>query len=645
MDRTPDTKDAVEEALATKETGVETGEAVTPDGAAPGRVVAGAASGQGVAADARPVFTEARPSSAEAEREAHAARHEQRRVMRSAGVVSLAVMGSRIMGLVRDQLFAYFFGAGFLKDAFLVGFRIPNMLRDLFAEGALSAAFIKTFTDYLEGEGATPEEREEAAWRLASMVMNVLAVVLSAVVLVGIIFSPQIVALMAPGFSEDKARLASLLTRIMFPFILFVALAAVAMGVLNTKGRFGIPASASTAFNIGSIIFGLSFAYWLSGGGWNRFFAQNVVPDAPSQWAITGMAIGTLLGGALQFLLQVPSLRRVGFRFRAVISFRDEGVRRVMRLMAPAVIGTAATQVNVFVNTFYASGINGGPSWLDFSFRLMQLPIGIFGVAIGMAATPTVSRYAARGDIKSFRRTLSSSISLVFLLTLPSACGLIVLGRPIVALIFERGAFTSVDTEMVAVALAAYALGLAGYAAVKILSPAFYALDDARTPMLISLVSILFNVGGGYYFRELFSRFGVTPQTPAGYAHAGLALSTSFVALINFFALTLFMRRRIRRLEGRRILSSLSRIALASAVLSAASYGSYRLLFSLFDRPTLAARFLEASVPIAVGAILFFATAKLLRIEELDEAVEAVAGRFLRRRSRADDEPAGPPPS
>jgi len=629
----------IEKAETIQETGVETGGAITPSGSAD-RGVDGSATEElvidhgGSLAGSRPQTNHTATDQTSPVRPAttppivlspNAAR-ERQSVARSAGIVSLAVMGSRVLGLVRDQLFAYFFGAGFLKDAFLVGFRIPNMLRDLFAEGALSAAFVKTFTDYTE------KRSEAEAWRLASMVMNALAVVLSVITIIGIIFSAQIVALIAPGFSPEKARLAATLTQIMFPFILLVALAAVAMGVLNTKGRFGIPASASTLFNVGSIVGGLAFAYWLSGGGWARVTGKNMVPEAAAQWAIMGMAIGTLLGGLLQFLIQVPSLIHVGFRFRPVLNFTDPGVRQVMRLMAPAIVGTSATQVNVFISTFYASNIEAGPSWLDFSFRLMQLPIGIFGVAIGTATTPTISRFAARGDIGNFRSTLSSSIGLVFLLTIPSACGLIILGRPIVALIFQRGAFTAIDTEMVAAALIGYSVGLAGYAAIKVLSPAFYALDDARTPMIVSLVSIGVNGLAGYYLRNFFSGIGVTAETPNGYGHAGLALSTSCVALVNFCALMFFMRRKIKRLEGRRILASFTRIALASAALSIASYVTYLWLFRLLGGRGFGARLAEAIIPMAVGGIVFFAVARLLRVQELQQAIQAITGRFARRR-------------
>jgi putative peptidoglycan lipid II flippase len=596
----------IEDAQATKDPGVETGTVETPTGTV-GEMVA-------------------EQDTATASQQKKSDSGEGRSVARSAGIVSLAVMGSRVLGLVREQVFAAYFGAGFLNDAFQVAFRIPNTLRDLFAEGALSVAFVKTFTAY------SVKKSEEEAWRLASMVLNVLAIILSLITILGILFSPQIVALIAGDFSPEKAQLATTMTRIMFPFILLVALAAVAMGVLNTKGRFGIPASASTLFNVGSIVGGLAFAYWLSGGSWSSPRDPQAVPESAAQWAIIGMAIGTLIGGGLQFLIQVPSLLRVGFRFRPLVSFTDPGVRQVMRLMGPAVIGTAAVQINVLINTFFAQSIPGGVSWLGYAFRLMQLPIGVFGVAIGTATLPTISKFAARGDIGNFRSTLSSSIGLVFLLTIPSACGLVVLGRPIIALIYERGAFTSTTTDMVATALAAYSIGLAGYAAIRVLSPAFYALDDARTPMLVSLISIGVNAVASYFFRDIFSHIGVTPETPSGYGHAGLALSTSCVALINFFALVFIMRRRIQRLEGRRIVSSFLRIAVASAALSAASYFTYVWLHAALGGRSLTARLIETFVPIAVGGAVFLIAARLLGVEELKQAVQAVAGRFLRRR-------------
>jgi putative peptidoglycan lipid II flippase len=610
----------VEDAAGTKDSAVAAGEAGVPDG-------------EGVQAvatrdEAAPVkdeltatttITTARPAAKAAAREKPAS------VARSAGIVSIAVMGSRVLGLVREQVFANYFGAGFLNDAFQVGFRIPNTLRDLFAEGALSVAFVKTFTDYIE------KKSEVEAWRLASMVLNALAIVLSVITILGIIFAPQIVGLIASGFSPEKAQLATTLTRIMFPFLLLVALAAVAMGVLNTRGRFGIPASASTLFNVGSIVGGLLCAYLLSGGGWELVKDPNAIPNARAQWAIIGMAIGTLIGGGLQFLVQVPSLWRVGFRFRPQVSFSHPGVRQVMRLMGPAIIGTAAVQINVFTDTFFASSIPGGQSWLGYSFRLMQFPIGVFGVAIGTATLPAISRHAARNDIPRFRSTLSSSIGLVFLLTIPSACGLVILGRPIIALLYQRGAFTALDTQMVSAALMGWSIGLVGYSAIKVLSPAFYAMDDPRTPMFVSIVSIVINAVGDYFFKMWLSGYGVTPETPYGYGHAGLALSTSCVALINFFALVYFMRRRLKRLEGRQIFSSFIRISLASAALSVTSYFTYSFLVQRLGEQGFKIHLVETFVPIMTGGLVFLVAARLLRVRELNQAVDALTSRFRRR--------------
>lgn len=540
----------------------------------------------------------------------------QTSVAKSAGIVSIAVMFSRVLGLVREQIFAYYFGAGFLMDAYQVAFRIPNVLRDLFAEGALSAAFVKVFTDYQINKS------EKEAWRLASLVLNALAVVLSVITIFGILFSRYFVDLIADGFSPEKAALATTLTQIMFPFILLVALAAVAMGVLNTKGIFGVPASASTAFNIASLVFGLIIAYWLSGGGWIAPKDPNAVPGFDAQWAIIGMAVGTLIGGAAQFLIQVPSLLKVGFRFSPVLSFTDEGVRKVMRLMGPAIIGTSAVQINVLVNTFFVTGIQGGVSWLGYAFRLMQFPIGLFGVAVGTASVPILSRLASEGKLGDFRKTLSSSLTLVFLMTLPSACGLIILGEPIIRLLYSHGgAFKESDVPMTAWALSGYAIGLTGYAAIKVLSPAFYALNDAKTPMIIAVCSIGVNTLASYTFRNAFSAYGVSPNYPNGLGHAGIALATSSVALINFLALFLIMRRRVSSIDGKKILLSFIKIASASAIMSAFCYFSYHLLTRKFPTKTFGTNFIEVLVPIIISGLAFSITAKLFGIDELNRFV------------------------
>lgn len=545
-------------------------------------------------------------------------------VARSAGIVSIAVMFSRILGLVRETVFARFFGAGYLYDAFVVAFKIPNILRDLFAEGALSAAFVKVFTDY------QIKKTEIEAWRLAALIFNVLAVVMSVITVIGILVAPYIVPLLARGFPPEKAALAVTLTQIMFPFILLVALAALAMGVLNTKGRFGIPASASTAFNICSILFGIGFAYWFSGGSWETSNDKSVIPSDAAQWAIMGMAVGTLIGGAAQLLIQVPSLIKVGFRFSPVLNFTDPGVRRVMRLMGPAIIGTSAVQVKVLVDLIVVSGIEGGNSWLSFAFRLMQFPIGLFGVAIGTAAIPALSRLASENKIVEFRSTLSDAIKLVFLMTIPAACGLVVLGEPIISLIYQGGAFDAFDTNMVAWALAAYSIGLAGYAAIKVLSPSFYALDDARTPMYVSIASVAVHAPTSFGLMYLLSGVGVTADRPSGFGHVGVALATSTVALVNFFALTWFMRRRIKRFNGRDILVSLAKVLVASAAMSAVAYGSYHLLTNYFGEKGLVIRLIEVFVPIGLAGLVFLIAAKLMRIEQLEQLIGTLRRKLAR---------------
>ncbi|MFV0388590.1 MAG: murein biosynthesis integral membrane protein MurJ [Pyrinomonadaceae bacterium] len=551
-------------------------------------------------------------------------RQTSKSVARSAGIVSIAVMFSRVLGLVRESVFAYYFGSGYLYDAYQVAFRIPNVLRDLFAEGALSVAFVKVFTDY------QIHKSEKDAWRLASLVLNGLVVVLSAITLLGIIFAPQIVGLIASGFPPEIAALATTMTRIMFPFILFIAMAALAMGVLNTKGIFGVPASASTAFNVVSVLIGLLLAYWFSGGSW-QVPPKGIIPSRNAELAIIGMSIGTLIAGAAQFLIQVPWLYKVGFRFTPVLNFADEGVRKVAKLMAPAIIGTSAVQINVMINTFFVSGIEGGVSYLSYAFRLMQFPIGVFGVAIGTASIPALSRLASKRSFGEFRNTLSNSLNLVFLLTLPSACGLVVLGSPIIRLLYSHGgAFKESDVPMAAAALGAYAIGLTGYAAIKVLSPSFYALDDAKVPMIIAVCSIAVNAVASYYFLKLFSNFGVSAAHPGGYGHAGVALATSCVALVNFFALIYMMHRKIGSINGGNMIRTFVKIAFASAIMSVVCWYSYQYLTGLTQTKHIFEKLYEVVIPISLGSIVFFAVVKILRVDELEQFVKLLKRRLVK---------------
>jgi putative peptidoglycan lipid II flippase len=552
-------------------------------------------------------------------------------IARSAGIVSVAVMGSRVLGLVREQVFSSFFGASFANVAFQIAFRIPNLLRDLFAEGALSAAFVATFSQTLTKKG----ERE--AWRLANLVNNGLIIALSVIVVLGIIFSPEIVALLIRGDSIDSAKaqlmldLAVKMTRILFPFLLMVSLAAVAMGVLNTKGRFGVPASASTMFNAGSIVGGLACAYLLApeyitntaASLFNR--QQPARDDLGAASAIIGMAVGTLIGGMLQWLIQVPSLRAVGYRWRPIVSFRDPGVRQVMRMMAPAIIGSAALQVNVVVNTIFATGVaEGAVVWLGNAFRLIYLPIGIFGVAISTATLPVTSRAAAMDNLDEFRRTLASSLRLTLLLTIPSAVGLIILSRPIIALIYQYGRFTAFDTDQTAMALAYYAIGLTAYSTVRVLAPSFYALRNARIPMLVSLFSIVTNYA--------VAKFTVDHLK---IGHIGLAISISAVSIVNFALLFFFMRRKIEGIEGRGLLSTFAKVMVASAAMGAVCWLLSDRIENYMGLDGLFARLINVGASIAVGVVVFYLGARLLKVGELTQLTGAIERKFGARFRRS----------
>jgi putative peptidoglycan lipid II flippase len=460
---------------------------------------------------------------------------------------------------------------------------------------------------------------KEEAVRLSNRVATTLIVVIGILCVAGWLAAPSIVHLLAPGFFQvpGKGELTIRLTRIMIPFLLLVALAAQAMGILNARHQFGIPALASSFFNIGSIAGGLVLGFLV--GPWIGMAA------------IEGMAYGTLIGGLLQFAVQWPSLHAAGFSYRPMLSFTDPGLHQIVRLMGPAIIGTAAVQVNVFVNTNFASSIinpetgmvaNGPVSWLNYAFRFMQFPIGVFGVAIATVTLPSISGSAARHNIAEFRQTLARSLALVFLLCVPSALGLIVLGRPIVGLIFEHGKFTNVDTVQTANALAAYALGLAGYAAVKVLSPAFYALNDARTPMVISLGSIAVN----YAMNSLLVK-------PLG--HVGLALSTSSVALVNFLLLILFMRRKLARIEGWRLSVTLGKVTLVSFAMAAIVWLLASQLKLRLAASGVALYAAQLGLGMGVAALVFYFGCRWMKISELDEALAAIVRPLWRRLGRS----------
>jgi putative peptidoglycan lipid II flippase len=498
---------------------------------------------------------------------------------------------SRVTGLVREMVMAHLFGAGAVYDAFQVGFRIPNLTRDLFAEGALSSAFIPTLTQYLTLKG-----RREAA-ELSRQVATALLLTVGLVCGLGMAFSPQLVGLLAPGFEQvpGKFDLAVLLTRIMFPFLLVVALAAHAMGTLNVNDRFGVPALASTFFNVGSVAIGIALGFTVG-----RRFGQGL---------IISMACGVVAGGALQWLWQVPSLRRLGFHWRPGLDWRHPGLRQIGRLMLPAIAGNAAVQINVMVNTNMASGItdaagrviDGPVSWLGYAFRFLQLPLGVFGVAIASAALPAVSRSAAREHLDEFRETVAHSLGMLLLLTVPASVGLAVLGESMIGAVYQGGRFQAFDSHQTAIALTCYSVGLVGYAAIKVLAPAFYALNDARTPMLVSFASIALNVAAAKALLRWTSL-----------SHAALALATSIVALAS----------RTNGLHGHRLAITAAKVISAAALMGmVCRVSSAAIHFAVGD-----GRFghlADVAVSIPLGAAIFYLAASRLQVDELKAVMSA----------------------
>jgi putative peptidoglycan lipid II flippase len=518
--------------------------------------------------------------------------------LRAAGTISALTMGSRILGLVREQVFAAFLGAGSYADAFQVAFRIPNLLRDLFAEGALSAAFVPTYTKELKEGGPA------RAHQLVSRLLTVLAAILAVIVALGLAFTRPLVEFLAPGFDPAKMGITIVLTRIMLPFLPLVSFAALAMGMLNAQGRFAIPAAAPAMFNVVAIVWAAGL--WAMGFG-------------PEQ-VVVGWAIGTVVGGAAQLLIQVPPLRRDGWRYRPEWKPGDPGIRAIGRLMAPATVGLAAVEVNILVNTIFASHEDGAVAWLGYAFRILYLPIGIFGVAVGTVATTGLSRRAAEGDTEGLRRTLRQGLGAVAFLSVPATVGLVVLREPIVRLLFERGRFDAGDTRATATALALYAIGLVAYTGVKVLAPAFYAIARPRVPLLASVSAVVTNLA-------------VVAALHASIGFRAIALGTALGSLVNASVLLGVFQRRTGGVLTRALGLSVAKIVGAAGLMGAAAYLALEGAERLTGHRGFVGQLMTGVGPILVGGGVYFLAAHVLHVEEARTIVGALMRRLRPRRA------------
>ncbi|MDA8084538.1 MAG: murein biosynthesis integral membrane protein MurJ [Nitrospiraceae bacterium] len=514
------------------------------------------------------------------------------RIAKAAGVMSAATFISRILGFTRDMIFAFYFGATGVSDAYFAAFKIPNFLRELLAEGSMSSAFIPVLTEFRRKQG------DAEAARLVRITFTFLLMVVGVICLAGIFISPAIVTISAPGFlgSPEKFSLTVLLTRVMFPFLLFVSLSALLMGSLNTKKVFFIPALAPAMFNVTLIL-------------------SIVLFESTASRPILAAALGVLAGGFVQFAFQLPSFYRQGYSLGFSTAFRHPGLKKMLVLLIPATAALAVSQINILVGGILASYLpSGSITYLYNSMRLIQFPVGIFGVAMGTAVLPMLSEHAVRGDFDRLREDFSFAIRLLFFITVPCMAGLITLRLPIVNLLFQRGVFDYSATIGTADALLFYSLGIWSMVGVRVITATFYSLQDTKTPVRIAMIGMGSNL--------LLSLTLMGPMR-----HSGLALANSLASGINFVLLGYFLRRKLGRADARRIMRGLLRSVAASAAMGLAGWTLLRgELWHTSGQSGIKALYLIATVSVCAALYLF--VSRLLGSEELGYLSGVVKKRF-----------------
>lgn len=519
------------------------------------------------------------------------------KIARAAGTMSIATFISRILGYVKDMILARYFGATGLSDTFFVAFRIPNLLRELFAEGSMSSAFIPVLTEHQTKRGS------DEAKRLVRITFTFILIFVGIACLAGIIFAPAIVALIAPGFLSDSGKFSQtvLLTRIMFPFLLFISLAALVMGALNTRKVFFVPALAPAMLNITIIVTVLLLVQSL-------------------EQPLIAVAIGVALGGFLQFAFQLPSFFRQDYDLKLSYGFKHEGLKRMSILILPATMGMAVAQVNIFVSTILASYLQQGSiTYLYYSMRLIQFPVGIFGVAMGMAALPALSEHAVKGDMDKLREDFSFALRLLFFITVPAMAGLIALREPIVNILFQRGVFDYTATIGTAQALLFYSFGIWAIVGVRVVTATFYSLQDTKTPVRVAVTAMLANI--------IMSVILMGPLK-----HSGLAFSNAIASGVNFILLFYFLKKKLGRIDAGRILRSFIK---ATAASTAMGVSGWTLLHGEIWR--FAGRTIEKSIYLSGTIVLciavYFIICHLLKSDEMDYVYSALKGGLKRRGS------------
>jgi putative peptidoglycan lipid II flippase len=517
---------------------------------------------------------------------------ENSRVVRAAGVVGVATMLSRIFGFIRDMVVAGFFGAGLTTDAFFVAFRIPNLLRRLLAEGSLTVSFVPVFTEYLRNK-----TREEAL-ELANITFTALSIILVVVSLMGVAFSPLIVTVMAPGFVKAPAQydLAVFLTRLMFPYIFLISLVALCMGILNSLRHFAAPALSPVVLNLSMIVAALTL---------RDFFREPIV----------SLAAGVMAGGILQLVMQWPFLVKMGVRLKPDFHFRHPGVKRIGLLMLPAAFGAAIYQINIFIGTILASLLpTGSVSYLYYADRIVELPLGVFAIAVGTATLPSFSEQVALGKIEELKRTIAFSLRLVLFITIPATVAMILLRSPIISVLFQRGEFGIQATTLTAQALLFYAVGLWAFSVIRIIVAVFYALQDTHTPMKAAIVSLIVN-----------AVFSVALMFPL--KHGGIALATSVASAVNVGMLWVILKRRVGIILDAEFYRSFGKTVFASLVMGGMIL-VVDLIYPWYPSGPFNARLIYLVLCIAGGGAVFFAAAFLLKSPEIEIMLRSVRRRI-----------------
>ncbi len=519
---------------------------------------------------------------------------EEKNVSRAAGVVSSFTFLSRILGLVRDMVIAAFFGTGMVADAFIVAFRIPNLLRRLFAEGSLTIAFIPVFTEYLA------KKTRQDAFEMARVVLTFLALILVLVTLLGVVFAPWVVRLQAPGFgSVEKYELTVFLTRITFPYIFLISIVAFFMGVLNSLRRFAAPAAAPIFLNVG-IIFAACF----------------ISPHCSEP--ITGVAIGVIIGGILQVALQLPLVYREGLKLAPIWQPRHPALKTIGLLMLPAVFGSAVYQLNSFIGTLLASLlVEGSVSWLYYADRIVQFPLGVFAIAISTAVLPSLSTQAVNKDFNAFGDTVVHALRLVFFITLPATAGMIVLGEPIFRVLFERGAFDAKSTLMTNQALFYYALGLWAFSGIRIVVSAFYAMQDTKTPVKVAFIAL---------FVNLFAALALMGPLK----HGGIALALSVSSLVQFCLLLFFLNKKIPLSNLSSAVKSVLKSISASVVMGFSVFYIQTRWLGIDAAAGLLSMAINLTILVTAGIVIYFVAARIFGCTEL-RSVQEMFLPFIRK--------------